>query len=52
MDVFSKIQEILQLIYTFIPQEVFIIITAALILGCIEYLRKGNNEENNKVKKN
>lgn len=52
MDVFSKIHEILQLIYTFIPQEVFIIIMAGLILGCIEFLRKGNNEENNEGKKN
>ena len=35
MDVFNKIHEILQLIYTFIPKELLLIILVILTIGFI-----------------
>lgn len=50
MDALSRIYEALQIIYTFLPQEVFIIIITGLMYWLYEFLRRGN-EENNKGQK-
>ena len=48
-----KINEILQLIYTFLPQEIFIIIMAGLIFLLYEFFREKNEKWiNHKSKRN
>ena len=48
-----KINEILQLIYTFLPQEIFIIIMAGLIFLLYEFFREKNEKWiNQKSKRN
>ena len=47
MDVFSLIYEALQIVYTFIPQEVVIIILACLVMGIFTKREDRNSAEKN-----
>ena len=49
MDVFSLIYEALQIIYTIIPKELFIVILGTIIVG-IYYSFKERDEKNNTPK--